>query len=80
MRLLDDAAIVDMAVCGIGDLQFGMHHEPERAVHAAAMPRVVETVAARWDAVERVADMLLARGRLSGAEIADLAGMAGCSR
>jgi hypothetical protein len=33
-------------------------------------------VAEHWPAVERVADMLLARGRLSGNEIADLAGMA----
>lgn len=45
-----------------------------------ALARADILVADHWPAIERVADMLLARGRLAGDEIADVAGLSGCAR
>lgn len=73
MLMLDDAAVVDLVVCGYGDLQFALDHVSDFGGRDA--DRAYEQVGRHWDAVECVADALLAAGRLSGSEIAGLAGI-----
>lgn len=78
--LLDDAARIDVAWNAGLDSRDLWDCGVEAGVHDPARDDADRLVADRWDAIERVADMLLARGRLSGDEIAELAGFAGCNR
>jgi hypothetical protein len=72
---LDDASRVDAAYAVRGDWEFltglglgQLELEPSRVCAG-------ELVAEHWPAVERVADALLARGRLTGDDITDVAGL-----
>ena len=72
--LLDDAAVVDMARRAGSDMEQALGYEPDLRRHCEARERATVLVDEHWSSVERVADALLARGRLTGAEIAELAG------
>jgi hypothetical protein len=77
---LSDADWVDVVFGASHDFRDAYNEGLTVAEAAGVGLRANILVSGRWDAIERVADMLLVRGRLSGAEIADLAGMAGCTR
>lgn len=77
MRMLDDAGVVDMVATGYGDLRFGLEYVSDLSAHVDGVAEASRLIANHWDAVERVADVLLARGYLTGEEIAAVAGL-GC--
>lgn len=77
MGMLDDAALVEVVYSSQADTaslgEAGIQADSIATALVAADALVTE----HWPAIERVADALLARGRLDGAEIAALAGV-GC--
>jgi hypothetical protein len=78
--LLNDAAEVDVAMSSRSDTACIRDNASGSGAMVEARVAADDLISDCWTSIERVADMLLARGRLSGDEIADLAGLAGCSR
>lgn len=75
MRGLDDAAKIDLVATSVSDTAMLFEHAPRHQDIAVARGRADDLVRRHWSSIERVADALLARGRLTGDEIAVLAGM-----
>ncbi|GAA0529410.1 hypothetical protein GCM10010172_07610 [Paractinoplanes ferrugineus] len=70
---LDDADRVDVASGACSDFEVAWTCGLSVADAGAALREADRDVAEHWPAVERVADALLAAGRLSGEEIAAIA-------
>ncbi|BCY10960.1 hypothetical protein [Actinoplanes sp. L3-i22] len=65
---------VDAASTGAGDFQLSHDHDVAKQDIARRMATADRLVVVHWPAIARVADALVTRGRLTGDEIAGLAG------
>jgi hypothetical protein len=75
--LLDRAARIDVANTSVGDIADIRQHVTNPLVLETTRAMAIRLVAEHWSAIERVADALLDHGRLTGDEIAQIAGL-GC--